>query len=232
MAAERDDTDETTGAEDEGGTGGKKKRKWLPYVIAGAAVLTAIFAYLLLKKPSTSSTSATGAQVVTTGTTTAPTAAPSSSGGPQTVDITTPAGASYSGPPTSIPTSIKTTRGTPATSAPTSSAPTSSAPTFSPSQGSASTVPYATLTPHGTGYSIGNYGYGSVAAQTGQSYTTVSTYTKTLQDLAAGTPVYTQTSKGGFQRVSTVAAFKAMEQTGHAGNKQTTTYVLSPSSAS
>ena len=227
MAAERDDTDETTGAEDDGATGGKKKRKWLPYVIAGAAVLTAIFTYLLLKKPSTSSASATGAQVVTTGTTTSPTAAPSSSGGPQTVDITTPAGASYSGPPTSIPTSIKTTRGTPATPAPTSSVP-----TFSPSQGSASTVPYATLTPHGTGYSIGNYGYGSVAAQTGQSYTTVSTYTKTLQDLQAGTPVYTQTSKGGFQKVTTVAAFKAMEQTGHAGNKQTTTYVLSPSSAS
>lgn len=296
-----DDLGGEQGAKDD--TPEEKKKKRLIYIGIAVSVVGVILTYLLFFRKK--STSATTAQVVTTGTTTAPTAPPTStvtttstgaasspSSVPSTVDITTPSGASYSGPPTSIPKFISTTHmvpTSPSTQTPTAgrtrityptgasyTGPSTKAPTFSPSQqpttqdttpsgqspSTTSTTthtawwrqegypqqptlvhpspppdaPYSTLGTMGSGYSIiktGKLSSGVVAGSTGHTYATLSSYTATVQAINSGQTVAYQKSPGVFVPITSVSQLNTIEPNRTKGGKgNTTTYVLSPSSAS
>ena len=228
----------------------KKKSKRALYIGVAASVAALILTYILfVRKKSTSTTST---QVVTTGTTTAPTAsaATSPSAAPSTVDITTPGGGSYTGPPTSVPTSIATTKGgaASATTTPTRTSvttstgssytgPSATAPKISPSQGTPTTdTSYSTLIQMGQGYSVGRTGHlasGTVKGRTGGTYSTLASYTTTLNAIQNGQTVAYQSAPGVFTPIKSVTQFKAIEPAGKAGGPtDTTTYVLSPSSRS
>lgn len=242
-----DDDTEPKGKED---SPDEKKKKRLLYIGIAASVVAAVLTYVLfIRKKSTSTTST---QVVTTGTTTAPTAsaATSPSAAPPTVDITTPGGGSYTGPPTSVPTSIATTKGgaASATTTPTRTSvttstgssytgPSATAPKISPSQGTPTTdTSYSTLIQMGQGYSVGRTGHlasGTVRGRTGETYATLSTYTATVRAIQSGQTVAYQTAPGVFTKVGNLTQLKAIEPTGAKGGPtDTTTYILSPSSRS
>lgn len=90
-----------------------------------------------------------------------------------------------------------------------------------------STDPYTQEAFAGEGYYIegsGGRSAGNVEGMTGAIFSTISSYTATLQELEAGDTVYYESSLGGFTPITSVTQFESLEPTGKGGAHDTTTW--------
>jgi len=93
------------------------------------------------------------------------------------------------------------------------------------SNGGTGYVGYTQLKMQGTGYSISTFKGGSEKAVTGSSWSTISSYTATLSDIAKGAVVGIQTAPGKFTTITSPQQYKQLEHTGTHKYPQTTTWV-------